>query len=382
MAATRSPTLQTAIRPTAAGGPIPSLDGVRAVSVALVFFSHGGLENIVPGAVGVTIFFVLSGFLITTLMREEYAAQGSISFRAFYLRRFLRLMPPLVIVTAIAVALSLTTALGSPFTLTGLLSVLGYFSNYFRISHGNIGLPPGLGVTWSLAIEEHYYLLYPPLALALLRFGRPVFSAITLALLCALILAWRCWLQLHGGSEDHLSMGTDTRVDAILIGCLLAMVKNPWLDSVAVAKRTRDLSLAGACLGLLLVSFLWRSEFFRMTFRYTLQCLAIAGLLYLAVTRAHLVPFRWLNTRPLVYLGAVSYTVYLSHYLVLVWVQAHLSALGRVAVVAVTATVTLGIAFLMREWVEKPCAAMRRRLHQTFVSRPPAPARALAEGRR
>ena len=144
MAATRSPTLQTAIRPTAAGGPIPSLDGVRAVSVALVFFSHGGLENIVPGAVGVTIFFVLSGFLITTLMREEYAAQGSISFRAFYLRRFLRLMPPLVIVTAIAVALSLTTALGSPFTLTGLLSVLGYFSNYFRILHGNIGLPAGL----------------------------------------------------------------------------------------------------------------------------------------------------------------------------------------------------------------------------------------------
>src|SRR5450631_3548848 len=118
---------------SAAGGPIPSLDGLRAISVALVFFSHGGLENVVPGGLGVTIFFVLSGFLITTLMREEYAARGSISFRAFYLRRFLRLMPPLVIITGIAVTLSLTTALGSPFTSAGLLSVLFYFSNYFRI---------------------------------------------------------------------------------------------------------------------------------------------------------------------------------------------------------------------------------------------------------
>jgi peptidoglycan/LPS O-acetylase OafA/YrhL len=347
-----------------------------------VFLSHGGLKTIVPGDLGVTIFFVLSGFLITTLMREEYTAQGSISFRAFYLRRFLRLMPPLVIVTAIAVALSLTSALGSPFTPTGLLSVLCYFSNYFRILHGPIGLPPGLGVTWSLAIEEHYYLLYPPLALALLKFGRPMFSAMSLALLCALILAWRCWLKLHGGSEDHLSMGTDTRVDAILIGCLFAMIRNPWLDSVPVANRARDLSLASACLGLLIATFLWRSDFFRMTFRYTLQCLAIAGLLHLAVTRAQIVPFRWLNTRALVYLGAVSYTVYLSHYLALVWAQAHVSALGRVAVVAVAAIVTLGIAFLVREWVERPCAALRRRLHHAFVARAPSPARAIAEGPR
>lgn len=380
MAATHPPTLQTIRGFKVAGGPIPSLDGLRAISVALVFFSHGGLENVIPGGLGVTIFFVLSGFLITTLMREEYAARTSISFRAFYLRRFLRLMPPLAIITCIAVALSLTSALGSPFTLTGLLSVLFYFSNYFRIVHGPIGLPPGLGVTWSLAIEEHYYLLYPPLALALLKFGRPMFSAMTLALLCGLILAWRCWLKLHGATEDHLSMGTDTRVDAILIGCLLAMVRNPWLDPLPAANRTRDLSIASVCLGLLLATVLWRSEFFRLTFRYTLQCLAIAGLLYLAVARPQVMPFRWLNTRPLVYLGAVSYTVYLSHYLVLTWAQTHVSVLGRVGVVAATAVVTLGIASLMRKWVEEPCAALRRRLHHAFVARAPSPAKVIGQG--
>jgi peptidoglycan/LPS O-acetylase OafA/YrhL len=358
-----------------AGGPIPSLDGLRAISVSLVFFSHGGLENVVPGGLGVTIFFVLSGFLITTLMREEYAARSSISFRAFYLRRFLRLMPPLVIITAIAITLSLTTGLGSPFTSTGVLSVLFYFSNYFRILHGPIGLPPGLGVTWSLAIEEHFYLLYPPLALALLRFGRPLYSGIALASLCGLILGWRCWLRLHGATEDHLSMGTDTRVDAILIGCLLAMCWNPWMDAVPAANRTRDWGIAGLCLGLLLATFLWRSDFFRLTFRYTLQCLAIAGLLYLAVARAQTIPFRWLNTRPLVYLGAVSYTVYLSHYLVLIWAQGHVSALGRVGVVAVAGLITLGIAALMRKWVEEPCAALRRRLHPAYTAGSQAPKR-------
>jgi peptidoglycan/LPS O-acetylase OafA/YrhL len=380
MATTHSQTRQAGTGNNPAGGPIPSLDGLRAISVSLVFFSHGGLENVIPGGLGVTIFFVLSGFLITTLMREEYAASNSISFRAFYLRRFLRLMPPLAIITGIAVALSLISALGSPFTLTGLLSVLFYFSNYFRIVHGPIGLPPGLGITWSLAIEEHYYLLYPPLALALLKYGRPMFSAVTLTLLCALILAWRCWLKLHGATEDHLSMGTDTRVDAILIGCLLALIRNPWLDPLPAANRTREFSIAGVCLGVLLATILWRSDFFRVTFRYTLQCLAIAGLLYLAVARPKVIPFRWLNTRPLVYLGAISYTVYLCHYLVLIWAQAHVSGLGRVGVVAVTAVVTLGIASLMREWVEAPFAVLRRRLHHVFVAPASSSAKVLAEG--
>jgi peptidoglycan/LPS O-acetylase OafA/YrhL len=349
---------------------IPSLDGIRAVSVALVFFSHNGLGNIVPGGLGVTIFFVLSGFLITTLMRTEYAQHGTVSFRAFYLRRFLRLTPPLAIVTCLAVLLSLTVGLGTPFTPAGLLSVLLYFSNYFVIFHGGQGQPPGLGVTWSLAVEEHYYLLFPPLALTLMRFRSAFSSAATLTLLCAVILAWRCWLVLHGAPEDRLGMGTDTRVDAILIGCLLAMVRNPWLEPPARPDRARELGLAAACLGLLLGTLLWRNEFFRLTFRYTLQSLSIAGLLYLAVARADRAPFRWLSARPLVYLGAVSYTVYLAHYLMLLLAEACLGSFGRVAVAVVTAAATLCIAEVMRRFVEAPCAALRRRLHESFFPKP------------
>jgi len=82
-------------RPQYATAAIPSLDGLRAIAVLLVFFAHSGVENIIPGGLGVTIFFVLSGYLITTLMRIEQSRSGSISYRGFYLRRLLRLLPPL-----------------------------------------------------------------------------------------------------------------------------------------------------------------------------------------------------------------------------------------------------------------------------------------------
>lgn len=352
-----------------AGGAIPALDGIRALSVGLVFFSHNGLGNIVPGGLGVTIFFVLSGFLITTLMRTEYAQHGTVDFRGFYLRRLLRLTPPLLLITCLATALSLTLGLGTPFSGAGLASVLLYFSNYFEIFQGPSHQPPGMGVTWSLAVEEHYYLLFPPLALALLRFRSALLSGITLGVICIAILAWRCWLVAHGASEDRVYMGTDTRVDAILIGCMLAMVRNPWLEPPTRSGVATDSVLAAACVAVLVGSLLWRSEFFRQTLRYTLQSLSIAGLLYLAVAHARSVAFRWLNARVLVYLGTVSYTIYLAHYLVLLCVEEYWSALGKVGVALLTAAITLVIAELMRRYVERPFATLRRRLHEASFAR-------------
>jgi peptidoglycan/LPS O-acetylase OafA/YrhL len=187
-------------RPEYATGAIPSLDGIRAVAVSLVFFAHGGADSLVPGGLGVTIFFVLSGYLITTLMRIEHARSGGISYRSFYLRRLLRLMPPLSIVVAAAGLLALASVIDGGFTPGGLFSALFYFGNYYVISHDFDGMPAGLGVVWSLAIEEHYYLLYPPLAALLLRFGRVGLSVTALSMFCAAVLAWRCWLVAHGGS--------------------------------------------------------------------------------------------------------------------------------------------------------------------------------------
>lgn len=357
----------------AAAGAIPSLDGIRAVAVSLVFFAHSGFENFIPGGLGVTIFFVLSGYLITTLMRIEYSRSGTISYRGFYLRRLLRLMPPLLIVVAAAGLLSLASIIDGRFTLSGLLSALFYFGNYHVIANDYHGMPAGIGVVWSLAIEEHYYLLYPPLAALLLRIGRVGLSTSLLAMLCAAILAWRYWLAFHGGSVAYLTMATDTRADAILVGCIMALLRNPWLDHVPARKSPVDWGIAAICIAVLLVTLFYRDEVFRLTARYTLQSLAIAPLIYLAVTRADQLPFRWLNARPLVYIGTISYTIYLSHHVILLGLARHWPQLSWIWLTLVAAVLTLAVAEPMRRWVELPCARLRKRLHQKPVERPAAP---------
>lgn len=346
------------------GTTIPSLDGIRALAVGLVFFAHSGLEHIVPGALGVTVFFVLSGYLITTLMRIEHARTGGIRFGLFYLRRVLRLMPPLFIVAFAALLLSATDVAGGDFTPAGLLAVLFYVGNYFVIATNFDGVPHGIGVVWSLAVEEHYYLFYPPLAALLLRLGRVRTSVIVLGTACAAVLAWRCWLAANGASEAYITMATDTRIDAILFGCILALVRNPWLEPRVPQHPARDWAVITLCVAALLGSLAWRDEFFRMTFRYTVQSMAIVPLLYLAVARSERLPFAWLNSRPMVYIGTVSYTVYLSHQVILFMVQRHAPGLGWAATLVLTAILTLVVCEAMRRFVEEPCARLRRRLHR------------------
>lgn len=354
----------------AGSGPIPSLDGIRALAVALVFFAHSGLEAVAPGGLGVTIFFVLSGYLISTLMRMEYARTGSIDYRAFYLRRLLRLMPPLLIVIGATGLLSSLGLVDGAFTLGGLLSALFYAGNYYAIAQDFHGMPAGIGVVWSLAIEEHFYLFYPPLAALLLRVGRVGLSATVLGLLCVAVLAWRYGLAMHGASTNYLGMATDTRIDAILIGCLMALWRNPWLDRTARTTRY-DWLVATASIAVLIGSLLYRDEFFRLTLRYTLQSMAIAVLIYLSVVRAHQLPFRWLNSRPLVYLGTISYTVYLSHHVILLMIAKHWPRLSWIELILATAILTLAIAEPMRRWVEVPSARLRKRLSRRQVDATP-----------
>jgi peptidoglycan/LPS O-acetylase OafA/YrhL len=356
-----------------ATGAIPSLDGIRAVAVSLVFLAHSGFDRLVPGGLGVTIFFVLSGYLITTLMRIEHTRSGRISYWGFYGRRLLRLMPPLFIVVAAAGLLAAASIIDGGFTSGGLLSALFYFGNYYVIAHDFHGLPAGIGVIWSLSIEEHYYLFFPPLAALLLRAGRVRLSVTLLSILCAAVLAWRYWLVFHGGSEAYLTMATDTRVDAILVGCIMALLRNPWLDPVSAPNPVRDWTIAAGCCAVLMATLLYRDEVFRLTARYILQSLAIAPLIYLAVARAERPPFRWLNARPLVYIGTISYTIYLSHHVILLGLAKHWPQANWIWLTLCGAVLTLAVAEPIRRWVEEPCAKLRKRLHRRALAHAAAP---------
>jgi peptidoglycan/LPS O-acetylase OafA/YrhL len=117
-----------------------------------------------------------------------------------------------------------------------------------------------------------------------------------------------------------------------------------------------------------LFTLVYRDETFRLTVRYTLQSAAVAPLIYLAVARARTWPFRWLNARPLVYLGTISYTVYLAHHVILLLVAKHWPQLGWLPATLLAIGMTLAVAEPIRRWVEQPCARLRKRLHGRRVA--------------
>lgn len=352
-------------RPTASGH-IPSLDGIRGLSFLIVFFSHAASRHkFIPGEFGVTVFFFLSGYLITTLMRTEYEATGALSLRRFWLRRVLRILPPFYAVWLLAAVLGVTLFPPGTLNRSMMLAELSFIENYWAIA-GHGPDTPGMGVIWSLAVEEHFYLLFPFLYLLLqkLRLG-PLQQAWALWSLCAAVLLWRLVLILYLGSgAERIPAATDTRVDAILFGCALAVWKNPALDPLASPPwRWPTLWLPGALLALAVSLYLPHLPLLA-AWSYSVQGLALT-LLFTAAIRFHRWPvFRLLNSRPLLQLGALSYALYLVHSTILatlIRLVPHWSAATRAALAL---PLSLLAAQLLRVGIEAPCARLRRTLHR------------------
>jgi peptidoglycan/LPS O-acetylase OafA/YrhL/glycosyltransferase involved in cell wall biosynthesis len=328
----------------------------------IVFLAHAGLGERIPGTFGVTVFFFLSGYLITTLLRLEYEATGSISLRQFYLRRVLRILPPMYLVLGLAVVATLSGVLAGQLEPVAVLAQVFHLTNYYNIQAGMDGQPFGTGVYWSLAVEEHFYLVFPLLYLVLRgRLRSSAHQALVLGSLCLAILAWRCLLVYGlGASGERTAIATDTRLDSILFGCLLAIVGNPFLD--APSRPDRRWQVLWLPLGLVVIAatFLIRDSLFRESFRYTLQGLALIPVFVTAIRRPDWGPFRLLNARPVRFLGVLSYSIYLSHQVVIygVWQWSSWHPLLQ-GVLSLSLTIVLAAA--IHVWIEKPCARLRKR---------------------
>jgi peptidoglycan/LPS O-acetylase OafA/YrhL len=343
---------------------IPSLDGLRAVSFLMVFVAHAGLERFVPGGFGVTVFFFLSGFLITTLLRSEFEKNGVISLRHFWLRRVLRILPPFYLVLASAVLLS--WALDPPGTLStpAVTAQALQYTNYWVIAHQYDGQPSGTGVYWSLAVEEHFYLVFPWIFIAMQKFrlsGRG--QALVMWTLCAVVLGWRLVLvYMDHASVSRTYMASDTRIDSILFGCALAVWNNPVLDDVALVERRWKYGYVPAALLLLVACLYIRGDAFRETLRYSMQGAALTVIFIAAIRYPRWRPFALLNTRVMVFLGLLSYSLYLLHLAVIYGVMRLLPGVGLIAQGVLSLAVAVTLAWLIYVTVEKPCARLRRKL--------------------
>lgn len=333
---------------------IPSLDGIRALAFCLVFIAHAWDTHL--GMFGVTVFFFLSGFLITTLMRREFELSGSVSLRNFYIRRTLRIFPPLYLTIAFIFTLVITHAVSEHVDRGSFLASSTFITNYWIIFKGLRN--SGLGSLWSLAVEEHFYLLFPFLFILMNRLALSYKSqGRLLSGLCLLFLAWRLLLVFlfPDISTPYLLYASDARMDSILFGCILALTANPALDrGIYPSKLWTALGLL-----LLLVSFCIRNNAYRITLHYTLQGLALMPIFIFAICCSKSW-CRWLNGKVPRFIGSLSYTTYLVHTILLRVLFGHEQSHHIAAVLAFA--LSLFYAYLMNRLVERPLAQIRRRL--------------------
>jgi peptidoglycan/LPS O-acetylase OafA/YrhL len=343
---------------------IPSLDGLRALSIGVVMASHTAriydpkdpqfspiwaiLSN---GQVGVEIFFVISGFLITTLLARELDQSGTISLRDFYVRRAFRILPPyyaflLVILAAMRLQ---WVSIGNKEWLSSFL----FFWNYVPSSNSW-----WLGHTWSLGVEEQFYILWP---LALAGLGRR--GARTLALwIFALSPLFRIGSYFAlPAFRDKLTFFLSSRADALMAGCILALcASEPWFIGLWNKGGRLGSALAGTAF-IFVVSPALFSLFhftYQMSVGYTLEVICICFILLWTVENPGRGICRALNWKPVVYLGVLSYSMYL-------WQQPFVRYRGTWLTTAPYNFLIIGVLAVTSYFlIERPALKARRRFQQ------------------
>ncbi|MEO8604581.1 MAG: acyltransferase family protein, partial [bacterium] len=347
--------------PLVGNGYRPHLDGLRAIAVYLVLLFHAGSSRFAGGFVGVDVFFVLSGYLVTQLLVRDLATGGAIRFGRFYARRFRRLLPAAFV--ALTVTAFVYVAIASPadvaVSLGGFKAAFLYVTNWFFISQstayfgGNIAQNPVLHF-WSLAVEEQFYLFWPLLlgggVAVCRRRGAAPWRRVRIAIAggCAASLAWA--LLLRTTDPTHAYYGTDARAYQLLAGALLALT--PGL--VSGLRRMRPAAAFLAPLTLALLVALATSAVDLDAIERGIAVALVTCLVIVAVESDDGGPAqRLLASRPVVYLGKISYGTYLWHWPVILVIASSFTISPR-ATIAFTALVATALASLSFQLLEHP----------------------------
>jgi peptidoglycan/LPS O-acetylase OafA/YrhL len=356
----------------------PSLDGLRALAVLAIIAFHLNYAWAKGAFLGVDLFFVLSGFLITTLLVIEWHRRGRIALGAFWGRRARRLLPALMLVL-VFVAVFTRFAI-EPWNRAAIrgdgIASLFYVGNWRFIAEkqGYFSLfsaPSPLRHMWSLAIEEQFYLVWPLVVFATMRLARGSLRALAVVCGAGIIASVAVMAAVYGpGDPLRAYYGTDARAHTILLGALLAVMLLSWRPS-AVARRR--LAVAGA-LALGAIFWVWHvangtsSRYYHggSALYAVLACIAIAGALQPGFAK------KALSWSPLVWIGRISYGLYLFHWPIIVWLvpsRVHLNPFAlnvlRVALTFAVATISYYVVELPireRRWPTLPWRARTRSL--------------------
>jgi len=353
-----------AVAPARSLTHVTALDGLRGLAVAAVLAFHSGAAWAKGGFGGVSLFFTLSGFLITSLLVREGARDGAVGLRRFWSRRFRRLLPAAVAAVALAVAL-VVLAGGTTAEVRGdALASLTYVANWRFVVTGQsyavlFAEPSPLLHMWSLAVEEQLYLILPLLVAVAVRRGSPAGMPTRVAAMLLVAAGAATALAISGVlSFDRAYYGTDVRAAEVAVGGLLAcaIARRPFADPFGSVTVRRGLDVAGP-VALLALLGLW-ALVDRTDALVVRGGLTVHAVLAVTVVAAVLVPgsvlSRALSWRPLVGLGLISYGVYLYHWPLFWWLSPERTSLDGVALAALRLAATLAVSLVSYRLLEQP----------------------------
>jgi peptidoglycan/LPS O-acetylase OafA/YrhL len=302
---------------------MPGLDGLRAIAVISVLLYHAEFGWAIGGFLGVEVFFVISGYLITSLLLSEWRDRDAIDLKHFWSRRARRLLPALFALVAVTTLVAVIFLPDEVASLRGdVLSALAYVTNWnFIFAQKSyfeaIGRPSMVQHLWSLAVEEQFYLLWPLMFVGGMKvFGRKRFPIVVVG--GAVVSAVLMWvLYVPDGDPSRVYYGTDTRASGLLFGCALAFVWAPWrLRSQISASARRVLNVVGVVALVLLVQMLLQTnEFSSSLYRGGFLRLDVVAVVVIAVLVHPAASLGWIvGMRPLRWVGLRSYGIYLWHW--------------------------------------------------------------------
>ncbi|PVE14969.1 acyltransferase [Arthrobacter sp. Bz4] len=335
------------------------IDAMRAFAVMLVVIAHAGYGGVIPGGSGVTIFFSISGFIITYLLLKERDKTGGFSASGFYFRRALKIMPPLLIAIILP---TLIHARWANIQWTDFLAQVFFLFNWLKARGDSIEVLPGTEVVWSLSIEEQFYIVFALVWLLAVRtrHWRAVITGLAVLGVVYSTVSRMIFASLPD-MGDRIYYGSDTRLDGIAMGVLTAIGYHYWQSregSLLTASPLlgRDSILVAAVL-LYLVSLLIRDEWFRDTLRFSVQSIAACAVIVYGLLPGNgrlrgpfIAVSQW---RVVSLLGLASYSIYLVHFVVAKFIREFFTLPADIEG-ALSIGLGTGLGIMLYELVEVP----------------------------